>query len=283
MEKLGVIGCGLMGSGIAEVGARQGLEVVIVEVNDAALSAGQARIEKSVERGVKAQKFSEKDATGILGRLSFSTDFDSLHDRTIVIEAVAENEEIKVDVFKKLDDAVSSDEAVFATNTSSLPVVKLAIATKRPEKFVGIHFFNPATVLRLVEITPSLLTSESTVERAKTFVTDGLGKEAIVTPDRAGFVVNALLVPFLLSAIRMFESGVASAKDIDTGMMLGCGHPIGPLALADLVGLDTLRAVADTLYEEFKEPHLTPPPGLLRMTQAGFYGRKSGRGFYEYQ
>lgn len=283
MEKLGVIGCGLMGSGIAEVGARQGLEVVIVEVNDAALSAGQARIEKSVERGVKAQKFSEEVATGILGRLSFNTDFDSLHDRTMVIEAVAENEAIKVDVFNKLDDAVSSDEAVFATNTSSLPVVKLAIATKRPEKFVGIHFFNPATVLRLVEVTPSLLTSESTVERAKTFVTDGLGKEAIVTPDRAGFVVNALLVPFLLSAIRMFESGVASAKDIDTGMVLGCGHPIGPLALADLVGLDTLRAVADTLYEEFKEPHLAPPPVLLRMTQAGFYGRKSGRGFYEYQ
>lgn len=283
MEKLGIVGCGLMGSGIAEVGAREGLEVVIVEVNDAALSAGRARIEKSVERGVQAQKISEGDATSILGRLSFSTDFDSMHDRTMLIEVVAENEAIKVDVFKKLDDSVSSEDAVFATNTSSLPVVKLAASTKRPEMFVGIHFFNPATVLRLVEVTPSLLTSESTVERAKTFVTDGLGKEAIITPDRAGFVVNALLVPFLLSAIRMFESGVASAKDIDTGMTLGCAHPIGPLALADLVGLDTLRAVADTLYEEFKEPHLTPPPLLLRMTQAGLYGRKSGRGFYEYE
>ena len=283
MEKFGVIGCGLMGSGIAEVGARAGIDVVVIEASGAALSAGRARMEKSVERAVRAQKITADDATHLLSRLTFSTDFAALHDRTLVIEVVAENETIKADVFQKLDQVVASDEAIFATNTSSLPVVKLAMTTMRPDKFVGLHFFNPATVLKLVELTPSLLTSESTIERAKVFVTDVLGKEVIVAPDRAGFVVNALLVPYLLSAIRMFESGVASAKDIDNGMMLGCAHPIGPLALCDLIGLDTLAAVAETLYAEFKEIHMAASPLLMRMTQAGLYGRKSGKGFYEYE
>ena len=282
MEKFGVVGCGLMGSGIAEVGARAGIDVVVVEASDAALAAGRARVEKSVERGVTAQKLSAHDATSLLGRLTFSTDFDAMHDRTLLLEVVAENEAIKIDVFNKLDATVTSDVALFATNTSSLPVVKLATATKRPDRFLGLHFFNPATVLKLVELTPSLLTSGSTIDRAKNFVVDVLDKEVIIAPDRAGFVVNALLAPYLLSAIRMFESGVASAKDIDSGMMLGCAHPIGPLALCDLIGLDTLRAIADTLYEEFKEPQMAPPPLLKRMTEAGLNGRKSGRGFYDY-
>jgi 3-hydroxybutyryl-CoA dehydrogenase len=282
MEKVGVIGCGLMGSGIAEISARAGCEVVVVEANSAAIDAGRERIEKSLQRALKAQKISVEDAASLEGRLNFSTDFDALHDRTMVIEAVAENEPIKLDVFATLDRVVTSDEAVFATNTSSLPIIKLAMATTRPQNVVGLHFFNPVPVLKLVEVTPSLLTSDSTLEKARKFATDELNKEAIVAPDRAGFVVNALLVPFLLSAIRMYESGIATAKDIDSGMVLGCAHPIGPLALSDLIGLDTLVSVADTLYAEFKESHMAPPPLLLRMSQAGLNGRKSGRGFYEY-
>jgi 3-hydroxybutyryl-CoA dehydrogenase len=201
----------------------------------------------------------------------------------MVIEAVAEDENLKIDVFQRLDAVMKDPQAILATNTSSIPIIKLAMATKRPEQVIGMHFFNPVPVLRLVEVISSLLTSAETTERVNAYASESLNKRVIASKDRAGFVVNALLIPYLLSAIRMLESGFASAEDIDTGMVVGCAHPLGPLALTDLIGLDTTLAVADSLYEEFKEPHLAPPPLLSRMTQAGLLGRKSGQGFYAYK
>jgi 3-hydroxybutyryl-CoA dehydrogenase len=225
----------------------------------------------------------DDEANLIRGNLSFSVDFDRLSDCDIVIEAVAEDEAVKVDVFKRLDAAVTNPRAILATNTSSIPIIKLAMATKRPEQVIGMHFFNPVPVLKLVEVISSLLTSDDTTARVHEYATESLGKRVITSPDRAGFVVNALLIPYLLSAVRMLESGFASAEDIDTGMVVGCAHPLGPLALTDLIGLDTTLAVAQSLYEEFKEPHLAPPPLLSRMTQAGLLGRKSGQGFFSYR
>jgi 3-hydroxybutyryl-CoA dehydrogenase len=201
----------------------------------------------------------------------------------MVIEAVAEDEATKIEVFKKLDQYVSDPNAILASNTSSIPIIKLAMVTSRPEQVIGMHFFNPVPVLKLVELISSLLTSAETTKRVEDFAGMQLKKRVITSPDRAGFVVNALLIPYILSAIRMLESGFASAEDIDIGMMEGCAHPMGPLALSDLIGLDTTLAVADSLYAEFKEPHLAPPPLLSRMTQAGLLGRKNGQGFYTYK
>jgi 3-hydroxybutyryl-CoA dehydrogenase len=283
MERIGVVGCGLMGSGIAEVTARAGAFVTVIEADEDALKRGQDRIEKSLSRAVGSNKMTEGDATLVRDHLTYSTDFGDLADRELVIEAVAENEEIKLDVFRKIDAAVVDPGAILATNTSSIPIIKLAMATKRPEQVIGMHFFNPVPVLRLVELISSLLTSPETTARTTQYATDSLNKKVITSPDRAGFVVNALLIPYLLSAIRMLESGFASAEDIDIGMVVGCAHPMGPLALTDLIGLDTTLAVADSLYEEFKEPHLAPPPLLSRMTQAGLMGRKSGQGFFSYR
>lgn len=283
MERIGVVGCGLMGSGIAEVCARAKKQVVVVERDGSALEAGQARVSKSLNRAVKAGKLTEEALEEIQQHLTFSTDFSLLADREIVIEAVAEDEEIKTEVFKMLDRVVIDPHAILATNTSSIPIIKLAMATKRPEQVIGVHFFNPVPVLKLVELISSLLTSSETTQRVHEFAQDVLGKKVITSPDRAGFVVNALLIPYLLSAIRMLESGFASAEDIDVGMMEGCAHPMGPLALTDLIGLDTTLAVAESLYSEFKEPHLAPPPLLSRMTQAGLLGRKTGQGFYSYK
>jgi 3-hydroxybutyryl-CoA dehydrogenase len=283
MERIGVVGCGLMGSGIAEVAARAGAFVTIIEADDEALKRGQDRVEKSLSRAVTSSKMSDDDASLIRDHLAYSTDFADLADRELVIEAVAENEEIKVDVFRKIDAAVVDPAAILATNTSSIPIIKLAMTTKRPEQVIGMHFFNPVPVLRLVELISSLLTSPETTARTTLYATESLNKKVITSPDRAGFVVNALLIPYLLSAVRMLESGFASAEDIDTGMVVGCAHPMGPLALTDLIGLDTTLAVADSLYEEFKEPHLAPPPLLSRMTQAGLMGRKSGQGFFSYR
>jgi 3-hydroxybutyryl-CoA dehydrogenase len=272
-----------MGSGIAEVCARAGLDVVVVERNSAALAAGRARLESSLARAVRASKLTNEQVDETLSHLSFAESFDALADRELVIEAVAEDEGIKLEVFQHLDRVVHADDAIFTTNTSSIPIIKLAMATGRPEQVIGMHFFNPVPVLKLVEMISSLLTSAATTDRVRSFATDQLAKQVIVSPDRAGFVVNALLIPYLLSAVRMLESGFASADDIDTGMVLGCAHPMGPLKLIDLIGLDTTLAVADSLYEEFKEPHLAPPPLLSRMTQAGLLGRKSGQGFYAYK
>ncbi len=283
MERVGVVGCGLMGSGIAEIAAKAGADVIVIERSPEALAAGVARIEKSLSRAVAAGKLPEDDANQVRGNLSFSEDFAKLHDRQIVIEAVAEDEATKVQVFKKIDAVVSADDAILATNTSSIPIIKLAMSTRRPEQVIGMHFFNPVPVLKLVEVISSLLTSPETAARVRAYGTDVLGKKVITSPDRAGFVVNALLIPYLLSSIRMLESGFASAEDIDTGMVLGCAHPLGPLALTDLIGLDTTLAVAESLYEEFKESHLAPPPLLSRMVQAGLLGRKTGQGFYSYR
>jgi 3-hydroxybutyryl-CoA dehydrogenase len=283
MERVGVVGCGLMGSGIAEVCARAGVQVVVIEQDADALERGIERIEKSLSRAVNSGKLSDEDASATRAHLVYSLDFSDLADRELVVEAVAENELIKIDVFQKIDAAVLDPHALLATNTSSIPIIKLAMATKRPEQVIGMHFFNPVPVLKLVELISSLLTSPETGQRARDFATDQLNKRVITSQDRAGFVVNALLIPYLLSAIRMLESGFASAEDIDTGMVLGCAHPMGPLALSDLIGLDTTLAVAESLYEEFKEPHLAPPPLLSRMTQAGLMGRKSGQGFFSYR
>ncbi|HEY7931598.1 MAG TPA: 3-hydroxybutyryl-CoA dehydrogenase [Acidimicrobiales bacterium] len=283
MERVGVVGCGLMGSGIAEVAARAGAQVVVIERDAAALEAGRARIEKSLSRAVSAGKVPEAEAEQARANLIFDQDFRLLTESEIVIEAVAEDEATKVEIFRRLDDVLDRPDAILATNTSSIPIIKLAMATKRPEQVIGLHFFNPVPVLKLVEVISSLLTSPETTARARAYATESLNKKVITSPDRAGFVVNALLIPYLLSAIRMLESGFASADDIDTGMIVGCAHPLGPLALADLIGLDTTLAVAESLYEEFKEPHLAPPPLLSRMTQAGLLGRKSGQGFYSYR
>ena len=280
--KIGVVGGGLMGSGIAEVCARAGLDTIVVEATDDARERAESRVQTSLERGRNAGKLDQPTFAAAMGSLRFSSDFDALHDRDLVIEAVIENEAMKLDVFRRLDAVVTSENAVLASNTSSIPIMKLAMATKRPAKVIGIHFFNPVPVLKLVELVTSLLTNDDTKDRAKGFATEVLHKRVITSQDRAGFIVNALLIPYLLSGIRMLESGFATADDIDAGMVEGCAHPMGPLHLADLIGLDTTMAVAESLYAEFKEQLYAPPPLLSRMVEAGLLGRKSGRGFYVY-
>jgi 3-hydroxybutyryl-CoA dehydrogenase len=282
VERVGVVGCGIMGSGIAEVSARAGLDVVVVEVDAGAAVAGIARIEKSLARAVKAGKMSEEDAEATRARIAVVDDTVALADRQIVVEAVAEAESLKLEVFATLDKVVEAEDAILASNTSSIPIMKLAMATNRPESVLGVHFFNPVPVLHLVEVVTSLLTGDETATRAEAFASEQLGKTVIRSQDRAGFIVNALLIPYILSAVRMYESGFATADDIDAGMVEGCAHPMGPLALADLIGLDTTMAVAESLYEEFKEQLYAPPPLLSRMCEAGLLGRKSGRGFFRY-
>jgi 3-hydroxybutyryl-CoA dehydrogenase len=280
MKNVGVVGCGLMGAGIAEVAARAGCDVVVVESDAARASAGRTRLERSLERAQARGRI--EDAGEVLARLRVVTDLAELADRELVVEAVVEDEAAKTSLFKELDRIVVDPEAILASNTSSIPIMQLAVATSRPSHVLGIHFFNPVLVLPLVELVPSLMTSQDVVDRARAFVAGQLGKEPILCQDRVGFVVNALLVPFILSAIRMLESGFATAEDIDRGLVLGAAHPQGPLALADLIGLDTTKAVAESLYEEFKEPLYAAPPLLLRMVSAGLLGRKTGRGFYTY-
>ena len=282
IERIGVVGAGLMGSGIAEVCARAGLDVMVREVDAEACERGRARIVGSLDRGVRSGKLAEADRDAAIARLAFTTDFAELADRQLVVEAVIEDEALKTEVFRALDRHVADPQAILASNTSSIPIMKLGIATERPEQVIGIHFFNPVPVLKLVELVTSLLTSPDTAGRAQAFAADALHKRVIRSQDRAGFVVNALLIPYILSAIRMMESGFATADDIDTGMVEGCNHPMGPLRLADLIGLDTTQAVAESLYAEFKEPLYAAPPLLSRMVEAGLLGRKSGRGFYDY-
>jgi 3-hydroxybutyryl-CoA dehydrogenase len=280
IERVGVVGGGLMGSGIAEVNARAGKDVVVVESSPEAVEAARQRLEGSLKRAESRGKI--ESASVVLDRIRVVDDLAVLADRDIVIEAIVEDEQAKTDLFRRLDEIVTSPEAILASNTSSIPIMKLAVATKRPSHVLGVHFFNPVPVLKLVELVPSLMTDAETTERARAFVQEDLGKTAIDCQDRAGFVVNALLIPFILSAIRMFESGFASAEDIDHGLVLGAAHPQGPLALADLIGLDTVKAVAESLYEEFKEPLYAAPPLLARMVEARLLGRKTGRGFYTY-
>ena len=282
IQKVGVVGSGLMGSGIIEVCARAGLDVIGFEVDQAAVDRGRDRVEASLQRAADKGKLSAEDHQGVLERMTFTTDLDAFADRDITIEAIIERESDKVDVFSRLDKIVERPDAILASNTSSIPIMKIAMATRRPEHVIGVHFFNPVPVLKLVELVPSLLTSEEVESRARDFATETLGKSVIRSQDRAGFVVNSLLVPYILAAIRMLDSGFASAEDIDSGMVLGCAHPMGPLALADLIGLDTIKAIAEAMYEEFKEPLYSPAPFLLRMVDAGLLGKKSGRGFYDY-
>jgi 3-hydroxybutyryl-CoA dehydrogenase len=282
LDRVGVVGCGLMGAGISEVCARAGLDVVVVEADSASVARGERRVRSSLERAVSSGKLDEAARDAAWGRIRFSAESDALADRQLVVEAVAEAEDLKVEVFERLDKIVEDQAAILASNTSSIPIMKLAMATRRPESVIGIHFFNPVPVLRLVELVTSLLTSDETARRAESFATEVLDKRVIRSQDRAGFIVNALLIPYLLSAIRMLESGFATASDIDDGMVEGCAHPMGPLALTDLIGLDTTMAVSESLYEEFKEPLFAPPPLLSRMVDAGLLGRKTGRGFYEY-
>ena len=281
VEKVGVIGGGIMGSGIAEVAARSGCDVILCEVSDAAADNALARIRTSMGRAEKSGKLSTADREAAEGRLRTATDVAELADRDLVVEAVIEDESEKVAIFQTLGKVVRPD-VLLASNTSSIPIMKLAAVTPQPERVIGMHFFNPVPVLPLVELVPSLLTSQETVQRADAFASGQLGKHTVLSKDRAGFVVNALLVPYLLAAIRMVESGFASAEDIDTAMVDGCAHPLGPLALTDLIGLDTTQAVAQSMYAEFKEPLYAPPPLLLRMVEAGLLGRKTGRGFFDY-
>ncbi len=282
IQRLGVVGAGLMGSGIAEVASRQGVDVIVIEATEASVQAGSNRITRSLDRGVRSGKLSEQARADALGHIEVTTAFEKLYDRELVVEAVIEDEAAKLDVFRRLDSIIEDPTAVLASNTSSIPIMKLAMATQRPEQVVGIHFFNPVPVMPLVEVVTSLMTNPKVEQQAHEFAGGQLGKHVIKSKDRAGFIVNALLIPYLLSAVRMFESGFATAEDIDTGMVDGCAHPMGPLALADLIGLDTTMAVAQSLYEEFKEPLYAPPPLLSRMCEAGLLGRKAGRGFYQY-
>ncbi len=280
--RVGVVGAGLMGSGIVEVCARKGCDVVSYEISPDARDAGRRRVETSLAKALGKQKISQDDHDATLGRIRFTTDLDDLHDREFVFEAIVESEPEKLDMFGRLDKVVTDPDSILASNTSSIPIMKLAMATAAPERVVGVHYFNPVPVLPLVELVTSLLTSAETAARSETFATETLGKTVIRSQDRAGFIVNALLIPYILSAVRMLDSGFASAEDIDNGMVLGCAHPMGPLRLADLIGLDTVQAIADAMYEEFKEQLYSAPPFLLRMVEAGLLGRKTGRGFYDY-
>ena len=282
IQRVGVIGAGIMGAGIAEVCARAHVDVLVFEQTRELAAAGRSRILRSLDRGVSSGKITEREREQAAWRLRFTSDLGDFADRQLVVEAVVEDEKVKSDIFAELDSVVTDPNAVLASNTSSIPIMKLGVVTGRPDRVMGIHFFNPVPVLTLVELVPSLLTSDDTVERSRAFVQNQLGKRAIDCQDRAGFVVNSLLVPFILSAIRMLESGFATAEDIDQGLVLGAAHPQGPLALADLIGLDTTQAIAESLYEEFKEPLYAAPPLLARMVHAGLLGRKTGRGFYTY-
>jgi 3-hydroxybutyryl-CoA dehydrogenase len=282
IQRVGIIGCGLMGSGIAEVCARTGLDVIVREPDETLLEKGRARIQRSMERAQKSGKLSAQDAESAFGLMTFTTQLGDFASCDLVVEAIVENEAAKVAVFKEVDAIVSHEGAILTSNTSSIPIMKLAVQTSRPAQVCGLHFFNPVPILDLVELVPSLMTSEETSRRIESFASEVLGKFVIRSRDRAGFIVNSLLIPFILSAIRMAESGFATAEHIDAGMVKGCNHPMGPLALADLIGLDTTMAVAQSLYEEFKEPLYAPPPLLSRMVEAGLLGRKTGHGFYDY-
>ncbi|GHG52500.1 3-hydroxybutyryl-CoA dehydrogenase [Streptomyces griseocarneus] len=282
VRRVGVVGGGQMGSGIAEVCARAGLDTVVCEADATAAHAARERVVRSLDRAVGRGRATPAERDDALARLVFTSGLEDLADRQLVIEAVVEDASVKAEVFTALDKIVEDPEAVLATNTSSIPVMRLGMATSRADRVVGLHFFNPVPVMPLVEVVPSLHTGANALATAEEFATTTLGRGVVRAKDRAGFVVNALLIPYLLSAIRMAESGFAAPEDIDTGMRLGCAHPMGPLALADLIGLDTVMAIAESLYEEFREPLYAPPPLLRRMTDAGLLGRKSGQGFHAY-
>ncbi|BBY17926.1 3-hydroxybutyryl-CoA dehydrogenase [Mycolicibacterium litorale] len=282
IERVGVVGAGQMGAGIAEVSARAGVDVLVFETTDALVTAGRDRITKSLERGVSAGKVTEREKSAALGKLSFTTSLADFADRQLVIEAIIEDVAVKAKVFAELDKVITDPEAVLASNTSSIPIMKLGAATQNPGRVLGLHFFNPVPVLPLVELVGTLATSDTAIARTEQFASDVLGKQVVRCSDRSGFVVNALLVPYLLSAIRMVEAGFATVEDVDKAIVAGLSHPMGPLRLSDLIGLDTMKLIADAMFDELKDPHFAPPPLLLRMVEAGQLGKKSGQGFYKY-
>jgi 3-hydroxybutyryl-CoA dehydrogenase len=280
IESVAVVGGGFMGSGIAESVAVSGLPVVVHDVDELGIERARKRIEISLERAVEGAKLDAAHADVALQRIELTTKLDAIADADLVIEAVPEIAQLKLEVMRSID-RVISEQAIVASNTSSIPIAELAQAVRAPERVLGLHFFSPVPVMTLVEVVVALDTSERTTAIAKAFV-EHLGKAPIETKDRSGFIVNMLLVPYLMAAVRMYEDEFASREDIDAGMKLGCGHPMGPLTLCDFIGLDVLYAVCDSLYEEFKRDEYAPPPLMKRMVASGRLGRKSGRGFYEY-
>ena len=280
ITRVGVLGCGQMGSGIAQVAAMAGFAVVARDVEEGLLAKGQGAIRKSLDRLVEKGKLDPAARESALGRLTFTTRLADLAACELVVEAVTEDLRVKTELWQTLDAAAPS-ETIFASNTSSLSIGDMAVATGRPDRFVGLHFFNPVPLMPLVEVVRAVTTSRETFDRAMAFARR-LGKEPIAARDRSGFVVNRLLVPYLLDAVRALEDGVATAPDLDRGMQLGCGHPMGPLALLDFIGLDTVVRIAEIMFEEYREQRFGPPPLLRRMVAAGLHGRKSGRGFYDY-
>jgi 3-hydroxybutyryl-CoA dehydrogenase len=279
-SQVGVVGAGFMGTGIAESTARAGIPVVLYEPEDAPLERSRERLETSLARAVSGGKLAAGDAAGLRERVTWTTDFSVLAGSDLVVEAIVEDPQVKGKAFAQLD-ALLPGDALIASNTSSIPIAQLASWTRHPERVLGLHFFSPVPVMKLVEIVVALDTGDAVVARAEAFCA-AIGKTPIRTKDRSGFIVNMLLVPYLMAAVRMYEDGFASREDIDQGMKLGAGHPMGPLTLCDFIGLDVLYAVCDSLYEEFKRPEYAPPPLLKRMVVSGHHGRKSGRGFYDY-
>jgi 3-hydroxybutyryl-CoA dehydrogenase len=280
IRKVGVLGAGLMGSGIAEVCAKAGYETVVREVDATALEKGKRRIESSLSKAIERGKLDAKTGDEIRSRLRFSSSFAEISSSDLLIEAIVESLPAKREAFDALD-KLCVPHAIFCSNTSSLTIAEMATGTTRPDRFAGLHFFNPVPVMKLVEVVRAIGTSDETIARVTAFARS-LGKEPIAARDNSGFVVNRLLVPFLLDAIRAHEQGVGSLDDIDTGMKLGCAHPMGPFELLDYVGLDTVYAIAEIMFTEYREARFAPPPLLKRMILAGRYGKKTGRGFFEY-
>jgi 3-hydroxybutyryl-CoA dehydrogenase len=280
VRTVGVIGCGLMGSGISEVVARAGQTAVVLETTDELVARGRQRIETSTLRAVERGRLDADERAAVLGRISLTTDVLDLADVDLVIEAATEDHDTKVGMFRRLDE-VTKPEVILASNTSSIPIADLGAATSRPDKVLGMHFFNPVPVMGLIELVRAISSSDDTMAFGRAYGVV-LGKTTVESRDRAGFIVNALLIPYLNGAIRMLEDGFATREDIDTAVHLGLNHPMGPLQLIDLIGLDTHLFIANVLFEEFKEPTFAPPPLLRRMVTAGRLGRKVGRGFYDY-
>jgi 3-hydroxybutyryl-CoA dehydrogenase len=280
IKTVAVVGCGLMGSGIAEIAARSGYDTIVREVDEGLLEKGIGRIRKSMDRAVDKGKMEAEDRDAALGRIRGTTSLDDLEAADLVVEAIVENLDAKKELFSALD-RICPEHTILASNTSSLTVTGMAAATGRPDRFVGLHFFNPVPVMKLVEVVRTIATGQEAYEAALDFARQ-LGKEPIEAKDASGFIVNRLLVPYMLDAIRSLEQGLGSIEDIDKGMVLGTGYPMGPFTLADFVGIDTLFRIAEIMYEEYAETRFAPPPLLRRMVTFGYHGRKSGKGFYDY-